>query len=100
MQKVNKHTVLKAARDKGHWIGYIAGNKVNDYHIAGGWNLGHDVEIKAVQIEGAWVYTVNSDQTLEQFINAFLYYLPRELGTRVAYWDGNKLGVAVYLDGE
>ena len=100
MQKVNKHTILKAARDKGHWIGYIAGNKVNEYHITGGWNLGYDVEIKAVQTEGAWTYTVNSDQTLEQFINAFLYYLPRELGTRVAYWDGNKLGMAVYSDGE
>ena len=40
MQKVNKHTVLKVARDKGYWCGYIAGNKVNEYHIAGGWNLG------------------------------------------------------------
>ena len=57
MTKVNKHTVLKAARDKGHWIGYIAGNKVNEYHIAGGWNLGYDVEIKAVYTEGAWVYS-------------------------------------------
>ena len=100
MQKVNKHTVLKAVRDNGSWSGYIAGNKVNEYHIAGGWNLGYDVEIKAVQIEGAWIYTVNNDKTLEQFINAFLYYLPRELGTRVAYWNGNKSGMAAYSDGE
>ena len=86
MQKVNKHTVLKAARDNGHWIGYIAGNKVNEYHIAGGWNLGYDVEIKAVQIEGAWIYAVNNDKTLEQFINAFLYYQPSELGNSVSFW--------------
>ena len=86
MQKVNKHSVLKAARDKGHWCGYISGNKVNEHHISGGWNLGYDVEIKAVQIEGAWTYTVNSDQTLEQFINAFLYYQNSELGDNVSFW--------------
>lgn len=86
MQKVNKHTVLKTARDKSHWIGYIAGNKVNEYHITGGWNLGYDVEIKAVQIEGAWIYIVNNDKTLDQFINAFLYYQPSELGNSVSFW--------------
>ena len=86
MQKVNKHTVLKVARDNGHWVGYIAGNKVNEYHIAGGWNLGYDVEIKAVQIEGAWVYIVNNDKALDQFINAFLYYQSSELGNNVSFW--------------
>ena len=86
MQKVNKHTVLKAARDNGSWSGYAAGNKVNEYHITGGWNLGHDVEIKAVQTEGAWVYTVNNDITLDQFINAVLYYQPSELGNSVSFW--------------
>lgn len=86
MHKVNKHTVLKQARNNGHWSGYIAGNKVSEYHIANGWNLGYDVEIKAVQSEGTWIYTVNADQTLDQFINAFLYYLPRELGNTVSFW--------------
>ena len=86
MKKVNKHTVLKAARKKGHWIGYIAGNKVNEYHIAGGWNLGYDVEIKAVQTEGAWVYTVNNDKTLDQFINAVLYYQADSLGSNISFW--------------
>ena len=47
MQKVNKHTVLKAARDKGSWSGYAAGNKVNEYHITGGWRLGADITITA-----------------------------------------------------
>ena len=86
MQKVNKHTVLKAARDKGYWSGYIAGNKVNEYHIAGGWNLGYDVEIKAVQTEDGWVYTVNNDKTLDQFINATLYYQATSLGNSVSFW--------------
>lgn len=86
MQKVNKHTILKTARDKGHWIGYIAGNKVNEYHITGGWNLGYDVEIKAVQIEGAWIYIVNNDKTLDQFINAVLYYQADSLGNSVSFW--------------
>ena len=86
MQKVNKHTVLKAARDKGYWSGYIAGNKVNEYHIAGGWNLGYDVEIKAVQIEDGWLYTVNNDKTLDQFITAVLYYQADSLGNSVSFW--------------
>ena len=86
MQKVNKHTVLKAARDKGHWSGYIVGNKVSEYHISGGWNLGYDVEIKAVHTEGAWVYTVNNDKTLDQFINAVLYYQADSLGNSVSFW--------------
>ena len=86
MQKVNKHTVLKAARDNGSWSGYAAGNKVDEYHITGGWNLGHDVEIKAVQTEGAWVYTVNNDKTLDQFINAVLYYQADSLGNSVSFW--------------
>ena len=60
MQKVNKHTALKAARDNGSWSGYAAGNKVNEGNITGGWYL----------------------------------------GTRVVYWDRNKLGMAVYSDGE
>ena len=86
MQKVNKHTVLKTARENGYWCGYIAGNKVNEYHITGGWNLGYDVEIKAVHTEGAWVYTVNNDKTLDQFINAFLYCQSSELGDSVSFW--------------
>ncbi len=86
MQKVNKHTVFKAARDKGHWCGYIAGDRVNEYHIAGGWNLGYKVEIKAVHTEGAWRYTVNNDKTLAQFINAVLYYQADSLGNSVSFW--------------
>ena len=86
MQKVNKHTVLKTVRDNGYWCGYIAGNKVNEYHISGGWNLGYDVEIKAVYTEGTWTYTVNNDKTLEQFINAVLYCQADSLGNSVSFW--------------
>ena len=86
MQKVNKNSVLKAARKTGSWSGYAAGNKVNEYHITGGWRLGYDVEIKAVYTEGAWIYTVNNDKTLDQFINAFLYYQNSELGDNVSFW--------------
>ena len=85
MQKVNKHTVLKTARDKGSWGGYAAGNKVNEYHITGGWYLGIDVCITAEKINNEWVYYCNTE-LLETYENSILYYLPRELGTRVAYW--------------
>ena len=36
----------------------------------------------------------------EELENSILYYLPRELGTRVVYWDRNKSGMAVYSDEE
>ena len=36
MQKVNKHTVLKAAREKGYWCGYIAENKLGMAVYSGG----------------------------------------------------------------
>ena len=97
MQKVNKHTVLKTARDKGHWSGWIAGNKVNEYHIVSGWSLGAEAIVTAEKIEGVWYYKCNG-HTLESFENAILYYLPKELGARVAYWDGNKTEMAVYSD--
>ena len=99
MQKVNKHTILKTARDKGYWCGYAAGNKVNEYHITGGWYLGIDVCITAEKINNKWVYYCNTE-LLETYENSILYYLPRELGTRVAYWNGNNSGMAVYSDGE
>lgn len=86
MKKVNKHTVLKAARDKGYWCGYIAEDKVNEYYIAGGWNLGYKVEIKAVHTEGAWIYTVNNDKTLVQFINAVICYQADSLGNSISFW--------------
>lgn len=86
MQKVNKHTVLKAARDKGSWSGYAAGNKVNEYHITGGWRLGADITITAEKNDTEWAYMVNEEYTLEEFENALLYYLERSLGTRVSYW--------------
>ena len=99
MQKVNKHTILKAARDKGYCSGYAAGNKVNEGNITGGWYLGIDICITAEKINNEWVYYCNTE-LLETYENSILYYLPRELGTRVAYWNGNKSGMAAYSDGE
>lgn len=90
MQKVNKHTVLKAARDKGHWCGYISGNKVNEYHIIGGWGLGLEITIQGKQIEGVWAYTARqsngNSQPLENLINSILYYQDKELGNNVSFW--------------
>ena len=104
MQKLNKHTVLKAARDKGYWSGYIAGNKVSEYHIAGGWGLGLEITIQGKQIEGVWAYTARQSngnrQPLENLINSMLYYQDKELGNSVSFWDENKSEMAVYSDGE
>lgn len=91
MQKVNKHTVLKAARDNGSWEGYVTGSKVNSYHIAGGWNLGYKVEIKAIKTNDGWEYMVNEDHKLENYVDNVLYHIPSELGTRVSFWAEDKL---------
>ena len=85
MQKVNKHTILKTARDKGSWSGHAAGNKVNEGNINNNWYLGIDVYITAKKLNNEWVYYCNTE-ILETYENSILYYLPCELGTRVAYW--------------
>ena len=90
MQKVNKHTVLKAARDKGYWSGYITPNKVNEYHITGGWGLGLEITIQGKQIGDVWVYTARqsngNNQPLENLINSMLYYQDKGLGDSVSFW--------------
>ena len=68
-------------------------NKANGITATGGWYLGIDVCITAEKINNKWVYYCNTE-LLETYENSILYYLPRELGTRVVYWDENKSGVA------
>ena len=91
MERINKHTMLKQARENGTWRGFASGNKVN---------FGMYVEITAKKYNDLWMYSVGEtgQQSLEEFEGSMLYYMDGQLGNRVAYWNGNKSEMAVYLD--
>jgi hypothetical protein len=69
--------VKKAIREKGSWTGLLVPNKVNSFHFEGGWHLGHRE-------------TFTSIEELTQHVDNCLYYMERELGTRVAFYECSK----------
>ena len=100
MERINKHTMLKQARENGVFRGFASGNNVSSGSVIGGWHVGMYVEVTASKNnDGTWEYTVG-EQTMEEFENSMLYYMDRQLGNRVAYWQGNKSEMEVYSDGE
>ena len=73
----NKMTIAqvkKAIRDDGTWSGLLVPNNVNSFHFEGGWHLGHKE-------------TFTSIDTLEKHVSDCLYYMERELGNRVAFYE-------------
>jgi len=66
--------VKNAIRDNGSWSGLLVPNKVNSFHFEGGWHLGHRE-------------TFTSIDELTEHVNNCLYYMERELGTRVAFYE-------------
>lgn len=74
LNKISKNQVKAAIRKKGKWAGYLAGNKVNEYHINNGWALGVWVEVASIE-------------ELENTLSNFLCYMSPELGTRAAYFS-------------
>jgi hypothetical protein len=83
MEPINKHSVLKEARTRGEWKGYIAPSNVNSYHIVGGWHLGMSITI--VFLDGK--YTVR-DTALEDYLSEFVWYncQDNETGKRIRFW--------------
>lgn len=90
MQTVNKHSVLKEVREKGAWEGFIAPNNAR---VGTPWKLEMEILI-TVGRDGKY-YVVNrynnspitvEYEELETTLNSFMYYQPRELGTRVRFW--------------
>lgn len=101
MERINKHTMLKQARENGTWKGFTSGNNVNSGNVIHCWCLGVYVEIKATKNEdGTWAYrqTYGYEQTLEESEYSMLYYMERTIGTRVVYWQGTESEMAVYSD--
>lgn len=73
-KKITKSQVKAKIRKNGKWEGITAGNKVNQFHLEGGWWLGNYV-------------TISSESDLIKHINSSLYYLPKELGNRIAFYE-------------
>lgn len=73
-KKITKSQVKAKIRKNGKWEGITAGNKVNQSQLEGGWGLGNHVAI-------------SSENDLIKHINSSLYYLPKELGNRIAFYE-------------
>lgn len=91
MLPVNKHTVLKEVRQNGFWQGYIAPNKVNDYHIKYGWSVGHIVRI-TIDREGQFTCFIPDNpvyaESLSFVIDRYKFWnCNSELGQRVRFWQ-------------
>lgn len=66
--------VRKEIATKGTWSGLLVPNKVNSFHFLGGWHLGHEASFSTLE-------------ELEAHVNSMLYYMERELGNRVAFYE-------------
>jgi len=93
MERINKHTMLKVARENGQVEVCASGNSVNAYHIKDGWHLGYEITVTAKKNDdGKWLYNVENINSvhgtidLETYCDNILYYLPSELGSRVVFW--------------
>ena len=76
-EKITIARLKKEIKEKGFWMGIVAGNKLNERSFEEGWQLGNFVTFKDVV-------------GMIQFTNSMLYYLPRELGNRIAFYNRNE----------
>jgi hypothetical protein len=94
MQTIRKQSVLKQVRENGEWIGYISPNKVNEYHVNNGWNIGCSLTIVNGKRNGLddkpYVFSEWSETftELEDFLNAYSFAnCNNELGNRIKFWN-------------
>lgn len=73
-KKLTKPQVKAKIKKDGKWEGIMVGNKVNHFHFEGGWHLGQNI-------------VVNDEKELDDMSNTMLFYLPRELGNRIAFYE-------------
>lgn len=74
MTKKTITQVKKAINTNGSWSGLLVPNKVNKFHSLDGWHLAHEMSISSIE-------------ELETTVNSMLYYMDRELGNRVAFYE-------------
>lgn len=72
--KVSRSTVKRRIKTDGSFKGFAVGNKVNPANFFEGWHLACDV-------------TFNSLEEFEKKDNELIYYLDKELGSRIIYYE-------------
>ncbi len=66
--------VRKEIAKNGKWDGLLVPNKINSFHFLDGWHLGHEASFSTLE-------------ELETHVNSMLYYMEKELGNRVAFYE-------------
>jgi hypothetical protein len=75
MKKVTLAQVKKSIKNNGRWTGYIVASKVSEYHVAGGWHLGHQIDVAFIE-------------DLERAQNAYSFHnCNYELGYGLHYYE-------------
>ncbi|MGF2716261.1 hypothetical protein ACQUY5_29270 [Bacillus cereus] len=84
LKKVTLTQVKSAVKKNKSWNGYVAPNKVAEFHITQGWHIG--IPVYLTDRQGTIV--VNGDRDIDTFLSYFkAYNCNSELGTGVAYWE-------------
>lgn len=77
MKKLTRTQVKAILKKEGSWRGYLAGNKVNPFHINDGWHLGQEVVFHSLD---------EMEKEAEAMLLSLCVYTP-ELGNRVAFYE-------------
>jgi len=76
LHKCTKPQAIKIIKETGQFKGYLAGNRVNPFHIADGWGLGYAIDVSNIH---------EFEMECERFINGLNIYTP-ELGSYAHYY--------------
>jgi len=85
---VNK-PMAKALYEQGITV-TLCGNNVNNYHVFGGWHLGHTINRKEIDTQYAGFPDLAALYTWEHRCSDMLSYLDKELGTYLVYFVAAK----------
>ena len=77
LRKLTRPQVQKVIISENVFNGFMCGNKVNSYHIADGWCLGHAVELTSID---------DLNEQIEKMTTSLLVYTP-ELGSYPHYYQ-------------
>lgn len=74
LRSVNKNTIKAEMKRGKRFVGWIAPNKVAEFHVRGGWHIGMPV---------TWDTVAEMENTISNFK---AYNCNPELGQRVRFW--------------
>ncbi|MED3430936.1 hypothetical protein P4488_17880, partial [Bacillus thuringiensis] len=85
LKKVTLAQVKASVKKNKSWNGYVAPNKVAEFHVNQGWHLG--VQINVMTNDNGDLF-VGGQHLLTRYLENFQYHnCNNEVGTGVAYWE-------------